>query len=165
MLSMILSLLYSNTAYAETNTDIITSILDYEVDAEEIDEAKADALSSDGNMGWYTATKVDKLPWNYFHNQVENEIRKKYAKHGIGQSELTIKLRYSRDDEKNNLGKEGELTGKIGKADLYWDYTSTITYLWEVKPISYASGTKKELGEEQLENIGYQIQNLKKVNI
>ncbi len=76
--SIILSLFYSQPIYAASNSDIITSILEYEVDGEEIAEAMDDATSLYSNMDWYTATKVDMLPWNYFHNQVEKEIREKY---------------------------------------------------------------------------------------
>lgn len=116
--SMILSLFYSQPVFATSNIDIISSLLDYEVDSEEIAEAMDDATSLHGNMDWKTATEVDKLPWNYFHNQVEKEIRKKYYNQGIGQNELMIDLRYSLKDEESGIGKAGELTGKKGKADL-----------------------------------------------
>lgn len=127
--SIILSLFYTQPIYAAYNSNIITSILEYEADGEEIEEAKDDATTSDGKMRWDIAIYTDKLPWNYFHNQVEAEIREKYEKQGIGQKELTMDLRYSAEDEKSGIGKEGELTGKRGRADLFWQYGANVTYL------------------------------------
>lgn len=142
--SMVLSLLYVQPIYAVSDSDVIASILEYEVDAEEVEEAKADAISSYSNMDWKTATEVDKLPWNYFHNRVEEHIVQKYSDNGI-EKELTIRYRYSDKDEELGIGQAGELTGSIGKADLYLYVDSMqITYLWEIKPISYRYDPKKQ---------------------
>ncbi len=68
----------------------------------------------------------------------------------MGQKELTIKYKYSAKDEDLGIGKAGEFTGKTGRADLFLKYNDDVTYLWEIKPISYKYEPRKTKGEEQL---------------
>lgn len=154
VLSMIISLIPITPVHAESDV-LDDNIIPFESvfdDDEEIEEAKDDATCPYSTNDWNTAIHKDYLPWNFFHNIVQNEIVKKYKLIGMDK-ELTIKYKYTKEDEKSGLGIEGKATGKHGRADLYYkklvDNVLT-TYIWEVKPISYVRDPRKTKGENQL---------------
>ena len=85
-----------------------------------------------GNMaGDWDRAKQDGLAWNYFHNQVQDHIRND-KNSGVEPKELTITF------------TEGVKAGKTGRADLFREIKDTgEIYIWEIKPLSYA--TEKRL--------------------
>lgn len=106
---------------------------------EEKAEVDSDMVSSVSAGDWSKAIFYDMLPWNFFHNRVQADI----VAHNIGKVTKEKKISY--------YNKQGELTGKYGKADLCME-TNEKTYLWEIKPYSYSVNPKKEAGELQLAN-------------
>ena len=112
-------------------------------------EAQLDAKDPKSTNNWYVATKIDHLPWNYFHIKVQKAIQDKYESSNIGQKELEIIYKFSQEDQEKGLGIAGEPNGKKGRADLSWTKGKT-TYIWEVKPMSYGEGAKKISAIEQL---------------
>ncbi len=111
-----------------------------ESQAEAIAEAKEDAKSSPKlKQKWDVARKEDYLAWNFFHIQVQKDIRNNNI--GVEQKEIPIK----------NKWKDGKPTGKPGRADIGMKAGKT-TYLWEVKPVSYKENAdKKAKAEAQLQ--------------
>ncbi|MCL2718168.1 MAG: hypothetical protein FWE14_05250 [Lachnospiraceae bacterium] len=94
------------------------------------DKATADAMEDAAlptRAGdWQTAIFVDRLPWNFFHNQVQKKIVK----------------------DNQDIGMEHTVPG--GRADLY-KIDGGFTYLWEVKPASYSVEPKRTQGLLQLQ--------------
>jgi len=84
-----------------------------------IREAMGDATSDNPAGRWWEPIKYDGMNWGDFHYAVQKHIRAKDP--NIGRTELTINLK----------------SGKIGRADIY-KTVGDLTYLWEVKPLSYA---------------------------
>ena len=115
------------TAYAEEALDeaSLEAIEDYE----SVIEYKAG--------DWGKAVFKDGLPWNYFHNAVQNDIREK-NKNQVEYDELSV----IKPD------------GKIGRVDLWRiEKKSKTAYYWEVKPLSYLKNEERLLSaEQQLEN-------------
>ena len=97
-------------------------------------EVVLDAIMPDSAGKWGTAIFGDGLPWNFFHNQVQQHIREKCKDKGFRKKELTIK----------------RLSGKMGRADLYV-IKNKKNYLWEVKPSSYKHDPNHQSGIDQLE--------------
>lgn len=110
-----------------------------EKDKEEITEGVLDSFSTDSAGDWSVAHYQDDLAWNYFHIQVQKHIRRMNS--SIRRDELSIAY-------KDNGGNP---TGKTGRADLFLVGDNNITYLWEVKPASYLTGSKREQAEAQLD--------------
>lgn len=104
-----------------------------EVSAEQkeaAEEAALDATSRRSAGDWYTATKKDHLPWNYFHNAVQSHIKA----------------------NKNEIVLERPITyanGEKGRADLFLP-RQDFSYIWEVKPLSYEIEPNKSKGLAQL---------------
>ena len=94
------------------------------------DEPNVENYDSKSNNNWYLAHEYDHLPYNEFHNRVENDIVSKNTSKG---KELTINY----------------YDGSYGRADIY--QRDDGIYLWEVKPPSYA-GKNKQKGLNQLNN-------------
>lgn len=105
-----------------------------QLDAES--EAKLDATMPNKAGNWYPMIKGE-LPWNYFHNAVQRDIRNNND--NIGDRELPVEYKTA--------------DGKIhrGRADIYLEKDEK-TYIWEVKPASYRDEPKKSLGIAQLTN-------------
>lgn len=104
--------------------------------ATEIEEARADSMDFGSTNDWKTARNVDHLPWNFFHICVQLQICKQYDN-----VEKEKRIYYTK-----------EIDGKLyGSADLYYE-KSDVTYLWEVKPISYKFGEKRAIAKTQLDN-------------
>lgn len=104
-----------------------------------------------GNIGWYIACickEGDLLPWNYFHNAVQEHIRDN-SQYNIAPTELWL--------TKSN--------GEPGRADLYMDSKKN-RFIWEVKPISYECEPNRSKGLAQLDEyvkgtsgVGYKHRN------
>ena len=153
VISLIFTMIAPIQVHAKNEEELnylIEAIANTESNAEAIAEAKEDATCSNSTNDWKTAREKDYLPWNYFHIAVQDEIREKYKIIGMGEKELHIDYRYTKEDEKNGIGKFGELTGDNGSADLYLEKSDGFTYIWEVKPISYRWEPRKTKGEAQL---------------
>lgn len=107
--TLIISNIPISSAYAISNSSYLDAIR----------AAINDASSGNPAGDWGTAIFKDGLKWGSFHNAVQNHIRANDPT--IGRKELTIYYK----------------NGKIGRADLYKN-VGDLTYLWEVKPLSYA---------------------------
>lgn len=117
-----------------------------EEDKEEIEEAIWDSYSAKKAGDWYQACKNpkgDNLPWNYFHNKVQDHITKG------SKIKSELKIVYTEEQKEKEDGPVKEK----GKADLYLKNDDiNKTYLWEVKPGSYVLDDKKKQAEWQLRN-------------
>ena len=98
---------------------------------EVIKEAKEDYSSGSPAGDWGTAIYKDGLYWGFFHNAVQNHIRSK-----------------DDDMEKHELPITYK-NGKKGRADL-WKIDRGYTYIWELKPLSYAFPPKLYSAVSQL---------------
>lgn len=97
---------------------------------EAAEEVALDAISPRSAGDWYTATKKDHLPWNYFHNAVQKDIADKNE--GI---QLEHPITYA--------------DGRKGRADIYLP-KKKLRYIWEVRPLSYEIEPNKSKGLAQL---------------
>ena len=116
-----------------------------------IREAMGDATSDNPAGRWWEPIKYDGMNWGDFHYAVQKHIRAKDP--NIGRTELTINLK----------------SGKIGRADIY-KTVGDLTYLWEVKPLSYAFPPKLFSAAQQLSsyvnsNSTYRYGNTDGINI
>ncbi len=141
IIAITLSTIQLTPVYAADGDNIGATIADTikheaEKTVESIEDSKSDRRAGD----WGTATKVDHLPWNAFHNAVQADIRTKNSE--IMPKELSIE--YTKDN--------GKLEGKRGRADLYMESKEGYTYIWEVKPYSYSEEPKRSLAKTQLSN-------------
>lgn len=136
-------------AAGENDNDVTSSIqssIEHEMEKEA--EGRADAESPNSKTkanDWRNARYKDKLAWNYFHNRVQENI---ISKVGGVKREVQIALM----DYNVETGKYEEI-GKNGRADLYLEEgkgNSKKTYIWEVKPSSYISGSKRNTALNQL---------------
>ena len=120
--------------------------------SEYLQEGMSDMMAKESAGDWGQAVFRDFLPWNFFHNEVQNKIISEY-KSSYGdelQREKGIKLKYT--DGKNI----GQLTGKNGRADIYYEEGNEI-YIWEVKPYSYKSSPKREEALIQLDKYIFSV--------
>ena len=108
-------------------------------DDEATKEAKEDYNSPKLKAGnWKKAHFEDGLPWNYFHNTVQRDVRANHS--DFENTELSV--------TKQN--------GKPGRVDI-WNYIANRTdedyqtaYYWEVKPGSYLIPEKMVVAKSQL---------------
>ena len=101
-------------------------------------DAMIDANSGNIAGNWGKAVFVYGLPWNYFHKEVQEHIRNNPVNQ-VEEKELYM------------MFNQGSKKGKKGYADLYRT-TPAGTYIWEVKPLSYAIPPKLYTAAEQLMN-------------
>ncbi len=109
-------------------------------------EAMSDMMAKESAGDWGQAVFWDFLPWNFFHNEVQNKIISEY-KSSYGDAlrkEKIIDLKYTDGQSK------GHLTGKNGRADLYLKEGNKV-YIWEVKPYSYKVSPRREEALIQLD--------------
>ena len=107
-------------------------------ETKKIAEAKIDASSKKSAGDWNTATKIDHLPWNYFHNKVQKHIVDKYFPNMTKEKSVDFVIN---DDKK--------IKGLKGSADLVL-MNEDYNYVWEVKPYSYFEGEKRDRARRQL---------------
>lgn len=119
------ALLISFVPFSKIHTNAASSQL------EEIKEAMGDYSSGNPAGDWGTAIYKDRLYWGFFHNAVQNHIR--ITNDNMGEHELPITYK----------------NGKKGRADL-WKKAGNYTYIWEIKPLSYAFPPKLYLATSQL---------------
>ena len=145
-------------AVGENGNDVISSIqssIEHEMEKEA--EGQADAVSPNSKTkvnDWRNARYKDKLPWNYFHNRIQKYIESTVE--GI-KREVSIELM----DYDANTGKL-KYTGKNGRADLYLKTQvggKEVVYIWEVKPSSYISGSKRNTALNQLNKYVQSVDN------
>ena len=136
--SIPVSQVQAETNATENSKDVITSIMtSAEHEVEKDLEAQNDSKSKNPAGNWYVAIHIDQLAWNFFHNKVQADIKKRYSNVG---TEIQIEDKY----------KDGKPTGKPGRADIGMILDDK-TYLWEVKPMSYSiDPEKKESAIKQL---------------
>ena len=112
---------------------------------EEIEEAIQDSYAANRAGDWGQACKNpegDNLPWNYFHNEVQDYI----VSSGL-EINKELEISYSKEQQE----KDESLVGKKGRADLYYeDEKKDEIQLWEVKPASYSTGYRRKKGIQQL---------------
>lgn len=119
------ALFISFVPFSEIHTNAASSQL------EVIKEAMGDYSSGNPAGDWGTAIYKDRLYWGFFHHAVQQHIV---------------------NNPINNINKEITITyknGKKGRADL-WKEVGTYTYIWEIKPLSYAFPPKLYLATSQL---------------
>ncbi|GHU55848.1 hypothetical protein FACS1894132_12550 [Clostridia bacterium] len=114
-----------------------------EAENEAMEDYNYSLLGKPSAGNWGQAHYKDFLPWNYFHNQVQKNI-----------SETLYKDIIFRELLAPYVNSKGKLIN--GRADLYWKIINPLTnketsYLWEVKPLSYATPEKAVLAYEQLQ--------------
>ena len=90
--------LYQNSYVLE---DVMIELQDR---IEETGEVVSDAVSKVSAGNWWVAIRYDRLPWNFFHNAVQDDI---VVKDSSIEKELTI-----------NKVEDGIETGKRGRVDL-----------------------------------------------
>ena len=135
--SIPVSQVQAETNATENSKDVITSIKTLaEHEVEKDLEAQNDSKSKNPAGNWYVAIHIDQLAWNFFHNKVQADIKKRYSNVG---TEIQIEDKY----------KDGKPTGKPGRADIGMILDDK-TYLWEVKPMSYSIDPEKR--KAQLSN-------------
>lgn len=117
---------YVSADINEAAAEIADELADSAVDA------SLDAISPFSKNDWGKAIFVDHLPWNYFHNEVQRDIRDKNSFIKITELSMTLK------------------SGKKGRADL-WMEKNAVRYIWEVKPSSYKVEPNKSKGLAQLQ--------------
>ena len=119
------ALLISFVPFSEIHTNAASSQL------EVIKEAMGDYSSGNPAGEWGTAIYKDGLHWGFFHHAVQQHIV---------------------NNPINNINKELTITyknGKKGRVDL-WKEVGGYTYMWEIKPLSYAFPPKLYLATSQL---------------
>ena len=142
VLSLMLSLIAPvNVRASENGREYVKEALDkLRYMDEEVAEGKEDSVSKHSDNKWWQPTKIDFLPWNFFHVAVQIHIRK----NNEGMDEKELEIIYKNEET-------GEPNGKKGRADLSWLKEDGKTYIWEIKPISYKNDTEKKTNaEEQL---------------
>ena len=103
-----------------------------------LQDVLVDAKSKKGAGDWWQACfspNGDKLPPNYFHNNVQKRIRG--VNDGFNSQELYITFK----------------SGDYGRADIYKiieEKEGDKNYIWEVKPASYKTDPNKKAGMNQL---------------
>lgn len=117
-------------------------IAEEEIDEEITYETNFNDTSHQSENNWYLLNKYDELPYNEIHKRVQNDIWLN-SNNNVKTGELRI-------DYKNVKESEKGTKGTYGFADVY-EINSEATYLWEVKPHSYAD-TNKQKGLNQLNN-------------
>ncbi|MCL2020393.1 MAG: hypothetical protein FWG70_11665 [Oscillospiraceae bacterium] len=133
LLPMIQELTLSASAFSEEDAF-------YELMLEAIDDINAGSRAG----SWSEAISNGVVPpWGYFHNAVQNHIVRKY---GMRREYPTITYK------EGQFLPPGKNVGDKGRADLSI-YDGEHTYIWEVKPASYADVTLQIKGTNQL--LGY----------
>lgn len=127
----------SATTKRDTIKDKIKEAVEEEFgeNKEYAEEAYLDCMERNTWQEWYYACKDpngDHLPWNYFHNKVQKQVREDNAL--FARKELSLTLE----------------SGKLGRADLYVEKENN-RYLWEVKPASFKDEPNKSRGLTQLQ--------------
>ena len=105
-------------------------------------DAKRDMLNLTPAGNWAEAcgpNSTYRLPWNAFHNAVQDAIIEQNKGYPVMQKELTVDY------------YQGKKRGKSGRADLY-TVSSDIIYIWEVKPLSYLTYSNRKKAINQLNN-------------
>ena len=112
-------------------------------------EGEQDSLSTINKAGDWTQARIDGCPWNFFHNKVQEHLKGTY---NFGSIDIELKIHY-KDYVTNPVTGKPSKTGSVDLSFETVDIDSNeVTYLWEVKPYSYFSGTKRIKAQQQLAN-------------
>ncbi len=128
---------------------ITEKIQDITDDAKEVVDDNISGVEGKKQAGdWTNAIFVDKLPWNYFHMEVQKDIKKRNIDNV--RIERYIK-RVKRKSGKISSGRVDIVQEREGKE-----------YFWEVKPLSYYDSPLRDKAVTQLGEYVYSVNEYEK---